>query len=257
MNNYEYLSETERLLLSQCPYNLTLTIEELTKPSAKKHENPGKPPRPQNSWIIFRKDYEANIRLLNPDVKQNVIHTAKGCSVKWKSQSIEVKNFFKILEKIACKNHEQIYPNYKYRPKNAKDSSYKKFIFWEQKKYAFISTKSSSTNDNSFQEAAEINASTSLTNNMTNNLSNLTSPAIHNNLSINSVTTLPILINNFSTFSNNQFIFALIPISTTPFISSPSSHVQISIPEYLTYNSTYMAGNLSNFSFDDCDSFTN
>ncbi|CAG8702616.1 10646_t:CDS:1, partial [Ambispora gerdemannii] len=93
------------------------------------------PPRPQNSWIIFRKDYEATLRRRSSDVKQEVKHTAHECSLKWRQLSSEVKHFFKILEKIACENHKRIYPNYKYKPKNAKNSNCKKFIFREQKKY--------------------------------------------------------------------------------------------------------------------------
>ncbi|CAG8559123.1 10754_t:CDS:2 [Ambispora gerdemannii] len=108
---------------------------ELTNPAKKKRNDFDNPPRPQNSWIIFRKDYEAHLRLRNPDVKQKVKHTAKECSLKWKSQPREVKHFFKTLEKIAYENHKHIYPNYKYKPKNAKDLRYKKFIFREQKKY--------------------------------------------------------------------------------------------------------------------------
>ncbi|CAG8479787.1 1632_t:CDS:2 [Ambispora gerdemannii] len=167
MNNFEYLSETERKLLNECPYSLTLTIEELTKPSKKIRINCDKPPRPQNSWIIFRKDFEANIRLRSPGVKKKVKITANECSLKWKLQSSEVKDFFKILEKIACENHKRIYPNYKYKPKHAKNSNYKEFIFREQKKYVFSSSvKSNTINSNSPQEAMQIDGmSSSLTSN--------------------------------------------------------------------------------------------
>ncbi|CAG8558194.1 903_t:CDS:1, partial [Ambispora gerdemannii] len=160
MNDIEYLSETERKLLNKCPYALTLTIEELTKPAKKIRNNCDKPPRPQNSWIIFRKDFEANIRLRSPGVKQKVKNTANECSLKWKLQSSEVKDFFKILEKIACENHKYIYPNYKYKPKDAKNANSKKFIFREQKKYVFPSSvKPDTINFNSLQKATQIDGS--------------------------------------------------------------------------------------------------
>ncbi|CAG8666980.1 8307_t:CDS:1, partial [Ambispora gerdemannii] len=101
------------------------------------HLNFENPPRPQNSWIIFRKDYQANLSLCNPNVKQNVKHMAQVCSLKWRQLSSEVKHFFKILEKIARENHKHTYPNYKYEPKNvknAKNSNCRKFILWGQKK---------------------------------------------------------------------------------------------------------------------------
>ncbi|CAG8469129.1 10955_t:CDS:1 [Ambispora gerdemannii] len=227
MNTYEYLTNTEKQLLSKCSYNLTLAIEELTKPSAKKRDNPDKPPRPQNRWIIFRKDYEANIRLLNPDVKQEVKRTAKGCSLKWKSQSREVKDFFKILEKIACKNHEHIYPNYKYRPKTSKDSSCKKFIFREQK-YPFTSSvKSTSINDHSCQ-VAESNASPSST-----------SLETHNNVNINRSidNSNEFLIYNNNLNDNDYLLDAdFNNINNNIIDSSPLSQAQIFIFDYSFYN---------------------
>ncbi|CAG8459636.1 3618_t:CDS:2 [Ambispora gerdemannii] len=72
MNNNEYLTETERQLLNEPPYDLTLEIEELTKPSKKNRNNSDKLPRPQNSWIIFRRDYQASLRCRSPNVRQEV-----------------------------------------------------------------------------------------------------------------------------------------------------------------------------------------
>ncbi|CAG8631367.1 6704_t:CDS:2 [Ambispora gerdemannii] len=162
MNDIEYLSKTERKFLSEHSYPLTLTIDELTKPAIKKNRNHD--PRPQNCWVIFRKDYEANKRLQNPDAKKTVKKITKECSLKWKSQSSEVKHFFKILEKIAFEKHKLMYPNYKYKPNNAKRSNYKKFRFREQKKYLSTSpAKSSAIDLNSPQEAIPIDGSSPLT----------------------------------------------------------------------------------------------
>ncbi|CAG8632320.1 10545_t:CDS:2 [Ambispora gerdemannii] len=133
--NYEYLTENERQILQQCPYRLTLSIDELTKSAVKRHYDFDKPPRPQNSWIIFRRNYAAYLRLWDRDSKSKITETAKECSLKWQKLSSEVKNFFKVLAKIACENHKLVYPNYKYKPKSARNSSGKEFIFREQKKY--------------------------------------------------------------------------------------------------------------------------
>ncbi|CAG8632468.1 5207_t:CDS:2 [Ambispora gerdemannii] len=53
---------------------VTLSIDELTKSAVKNRLNP---PRPQNSWVIFRRDYEAHLRLCNQNVKSKVKETAK------------------------------------------------------------------------------------------------------------------------------------------------------------------------------------
>ncbi|CAG8493156.1 8850_t:CDS:2 [Ambispora gerdemannii] len=65
-------------------------------------------------------------------------------------------------KKIAYENHKSLYPSYK--PKSAKDSSVKKWVFREQKKYALTSShKPSSTSNNSPpQETAQIFRSSSL-----------------------------------------------------------------------------------------------
>ncbi|CAG8594381.1 10188_t:CDS:1 [Ambispora gerdemannii] len=159
--NYKYLTDNERQILQQCPYQLTLSINELTKSAVKKRHNP---PRPQNSWVIFRRDYEAHLRLCNQNIKSKVKETAKECSLKWRKLSSEVKYFFKILEKIACENHKRTYPNYKYKPKHAKNSSHKEFIFREEKKYVSISsTKFCTITSNSPQETIQIDGPPFLT----------------------------------------------------------------------------------------------
>ncbi|CAG8566306.1 13583_t:CDS:1 [Ambispora gerdemannii] len=249
MNNYEYLSNTEKELLSRCPYSLTLTIETLTKPSAKKYSNV-EPPRPPNCWILFLKDFTAKLHLNSPDIKRNVKDTTKECSLKWKSQPSDVIYFFKILEKIASKNHGHIYPNYKYKPKKTKGSSYKKIIFREQRKYIVTSSaKSSSMNDNPFQGGAESNTSPSTTQYKPQSAS-IENLSDDNDL-LDKYFDIDIDINNNLIFTSGPI--STIPdtkntasIATTPFNSSP--------PEYLTYDFTYRVGNLSNINCDICNS---
>ncbi|CAG8601121.1 12222_t:CDS:1 [Ambispora gerdemannii] len=153
----KYLIYNEILSLQRCPYQLTLCIEELTKSDY--------PPRPQNSWIIFRRDYEAYLRSCDPHVKQKVKETAKECSLKWKELSSEAIHFFKMLEEIAHENYKRIYPSCKYKPKKTKNASYKEFVFREQKSYAFVSLPMSS--------------SLSLRNNIMNDTALTTSDSIH------------------------------------------------------------------------------
>ncbi|CAG8559144.1 10755_t:CDS:2 [Ambispora gerdemannii] len=95
-------------------------VVELTKP-ARKRGNSAKPPRPQNSWIIFR-----------------------------------------------------------YKPKNTKDSSAKKWVFRELKRYALTSSHnpSSTSNNSPPQEAAQIVMSSSLNINVNNNNDSLRSSQI-------------------------------------------------------------------------------
>ncbi|CAG8453545.1 309_t:CDS:1 [Ambispora leptoticha] len=100
---------------------------------------------------------------------------------------------------------------------------------------------------------------------MTNFTSHYNPHAFHNDVKISSTCT-PIV--NFSAnfldhrflYDNNPnfFIFnsasidaANTSIIPTALISLPTSQAQISIPEYLNYDSTYIAGNLSDITFED------
>ncbi|KAF0433380.1 MATA-HMG [Gigaspora margarita] len=102
--------------ISNPPYNLSLSLDILLAPSRK---SPTHLPRPQNSFVLFRKDYNARMRLLNSIKSENL--SAKCISanakVEWSRQPATVKNFFKVLAKEADKRHKKMFPHYKYQPK--------------------------------------------------------------------------------------------------------------------------------------------
>src|SRR6266542_830737 len=51
------------------PYQLALSIEELLAPSKRKNKSSRyRPPRPQNAFILFKKDLVARIRRDSPDI---------------------------------------------------------------------------------------------------------------------------------------------------------------------------------------------
>ncbi|CAG8562452.1 2238_t:CDS:2, partial [Ambispora gerdemannii] len=249
--NYNYLNHNDLLGLSKCPYQLTLSIEELTKPFVKNCDESDKPPRPQSSWIIFRRDYEAHLRLCYQHVKPKVKETAKECSLKWRKLPSEVKHLFKILEKVACENHQNLYPNYKYKPKNTKDTTNKKWIFREQKKYAFAPLPMSSSptlrneilnNTASIIECSRtvITTSTIIDNTypfMINTNINATATAVVVDDYITNIYEAPInesiimimSLNNSS--SLNQF-FTNNPITSSISLSLSESLSQLFIPEY-------------------------
>ncbi|CAG8573239.1 10813_t:CDS:1 [Acaulospora morrowiae] len=113
-------SKLEHELLRNPPYELTLTIEELTKPSDKKRCKKDslelKVPRPPNGYILYRKDFGAKIKLTQPNLKVQDI--SKMSSEHWKKEDSMVKLFFKILAEIQGENHNKQYPGYKYNPRS-------------------------------------------------------------------------------------------------------------------------------------------
>ncbi|RIA99646.1 hypothetical protein C1645_730726 [Glomus cerebriforme] len=101
------------LLPPDLPYELTLPFEELLLPKPMKN---GKIPRPQNPWMLFRKDFTAKIKIFSKINKLRVQDISSLASNSWKQQPPQVKQFFDILHISAKEIHNVIYPDYKFRP---------------------------------------------------------------------------------------------------------------------------------------------
>ncbi|CAG8670484.1 32147_t:CDS:1, partial [Racocetra persica] len=98
------------------PYRLVLSLDVLLAPSRRSLTHL---PRPQNSFLLFRKDYNERMRLSsrNKSKKLSAKTISENAKLEWSQQSPIVKNFFKVLAKEADKRHKQMFPNYKYQPK--------------------------------------------------------------------------------------------------------------------------------------------
>ena len=119
------LNKFKMLSLKKPSCTLYLTIEELTSPSlesrAYKNFDEGKttiPPRPLNSFMIFRKNFQAGVNI-------HVKDTAKKVQESWNEVSSEVRCFFELLSKMAREKHLEKFPDYKYSPKKTSKNSIK------------------------------------------------------------------------------------------------------------------------------------
>ncbi|CAG8479235.1 1763_t:CDS:2 [Paraglomus occultum] len=81
---------------------------------------PVTPPRPQNAWVLYRKNFEKCLRLQNPDGVFRVKDVSKKASLQWKEEPSEVKQYFCALSKFAQYVHRYTYPYYVYHPKRRK-----------------------------------------------------------------------------------------------------------------------------------------
>ncbi|CAJ0649117.1 15629_t:CDS:1, partial [Entrophospora sp. SA101] len=127
------LSDEEVKLLQNPPYELTLSFEELISPADNTNKPSRKPkknrpsnsaevastttivvdikiPRPQNAWVLFRKDYEAKQRLRFPEKALKMKNISTDAGEHWRNESMKVKRFFDILSKLAHEKHKSIYP---------------------------------------------------------------------------------------------------------------------------------------------------
>ncbi|CAG8688637.1 14012_t:CDS:1 [Dentiscutata erythropus] len=117
----------EEFLRIHPPIELTIKRDELISPSidsrnASNHDkNPEKykTPRPLNSFMLFRKNFQAELKSLGVDIKNGTI--SRLASKIWKEQPDPVKNYFKIAAEAASKIHKEKNPSYRYSPqKNRK-----------------------------------------------------------------------------------------------------------------------------------------
>ncbi|CAI2188160.1 1710_t:CDS:2 [Funneliformis geosporum] len=109
----------EEILDKYSDIKTILTIPELLAPATKSRAQGT--PRPQNAYIIFRKDISKGLYILNHrdgQKSKSVIYTSKIASFIWRTikSSTREFEFWMKLYRIACLKHSETYENYKYRP---------------------------------------------------------------------------------------------------------------------------------------------
>lgn len=85
--------------------------------------------RPENAFILFRRKccedrqqaQEEAAAADGPTKKQRQADLSKTISQQWKGLSTEERQYWEQLAKEKKKEHEQMYPNYVYRPQRARD----------------------------------------------------------------------------------------------------------------------------------------
>ncbi|KAF0507833.1 MATA-HMG [Gigaspora margarita] len=111
------------LLSNSPPYVLTLEVEELISPpsnsrrATKFRKNPSSspPPRPQNAYVLFRRDFIAKMK--QQGMKMTFADVSRLAIEEWRKLPAEVLRYFEILEQLAKDKHKEIYLDYRYSPK--------------------------------------------------------------------------------------------------------------------------------------------
>ncbi|CAG8569759.1 4089_t:CDS:1 [Acaulospora colombiana] len=94
----------------------TLPLPELITPSV--NVRTVKNPRPQNSFVIYRRNVQAEIaKDKGTNAAGRLDFVSKHAAKKWKQESSEVKELYGFLATCAKKVHDYMYPGYVYQPK--------------------------------------------------------------------------------------------------------------------------------------------
>ncbi|CAG8473489.1 2226_t:CDS:1, partial [Paraglomus brasilianum] len=124
-------------LLIYPPYILTLCLDVLLDPTYNQRKSL---PRSQNSWILFRKDFEGRLRAQFPDKSFTIHEVSKIAGNQWKVQPGLVKAYFGVLSKLAQERHKRAYPDYVYKPRRTKQRKRNgEYLFKNMNKDTFTS----------------------------------------------------------------------------------------------------------------------
>ncbi|CAG8617563.1 7940_t:CDS:1 [Paraglomus occultum] len=136
INLIENLTVYERNLLLRPPYVMTIPLDNLLNPR-KSRSRTNSPPRPQNAWVIFRKDFENRLRTQYSNLPHSVNKISKMASKHWSKLPRVVKQYFEVLSKLALLRHKAAFPGYRYRPKGKQQQS-EVWVFKNINKSAFV-----------------------------------------------------------------------------------------------------------------------
>jgi hypothetical protein len=126
----EVLAELDPLTYSRILRQISLPIEKLICP--KKKSRKGNIPRPQNSFVIYRRDFMSKVKLnYGHEISSNLPFVSTKAAKWWSSESSEVKNTYQIIADLARKVHVKVYPDYVFKPKKRanKYTTIKDFFF--------------------------------------------------------------------------------------------------------------------------------
>ncbi|CAG8586574.1 12857_t:CDS:2 [Ambispora gerdemannii] len=93
--------------------SLFLSLEELLAP-CKKTRTKSTTQRPQNDYVIYRKEVQAETLHFFPETKFTDI--SKIASEKWEAETQERRNFFTFLAAIGNLIHSDVFPDYQFKP---------------------------------------------------------------------------------------------------------------------------------------------
>ncbi|GBC07346.1 hypothetical protein RclHR1_00740029 [Rhizophagus clarus] len=113
----EVISEMDPLTYTKILQKITMPIEYLISPRRKSRKG-NTPPRPQNSFLIYRRDFMSKLTTnYGPEISSNLSYVSSNAGKWWSSESQEVKNIYKLIADLAKKVHERTYPGYVFKPK--------------------------------------------------------------------------------------------------------------------------------------------
>ncbi|TQN75234.1 Silenced mating-type M-specific polypeptide Mc [Colletotrichum shisoi] len=80
--------------------------------------------RPPNAFILYRSDFQAQLKQMNPHIQNHDISKRLGAA--WNSESHEVRERYRALAKAYKERHNKMHPDYRYTPRKPSEKRRRK-----------------------------------------------------------------------------------------------------------------------------------
>ncbi|CAB4438637.1 unnamed protein product [Rhizophagus irregularis] len=135
INEYPFTTSyiNNQLIDTNLNNNQTTTVmmnsqqQPLSQRSTKRRRNRDTPPRPLNSFMIYRREYQKKIKEQNPNILLSELsRISKSAADKWASEPQQVKQIYAEKARAEKERHMKLYPNYVYCPRRPSRSKQRK-----------------------------------------------------------------------------------------------------------------------------------
>ncbi|CAG8448111.1 14472_t:CDS:1 [Dentiscutata erythropus] len=90
----------------------------LSQRSTKRRRNRDTPPRPLNSFMIYRREFQKKIKEQNPNILLSELsRISKSAADQWANEPQNVKQIYAEKARFEKEQHMKLYPNYVYCPR--------------------------------------------------------------------------------------------------------------------------------------------
>ncbi|CAG8785623.1 17442_t:CDS:1 [Racocetra fulgida] len=113
-NYKEFISEKDE-------FKFRHTILQLLAPCKKTRGKRGRITRPQNAFILYRKDFQDEIKEEYPDANFEKISQIVG--ERWAKETDKIKNQYTLLAELCGRVHNELFPNYKFKPRSKEEET--------------------------------------------------------------------------------------------------------------------------------------
>jgi len=104
-----------------------MNTQPLSPRATKRRRNRDTPPRPLNSFMIYRREYQKKIKEQNPNILLSELsRISKSAADEWANEPQQVKQIYAEKARAEKERHMKLYPNYVYCPRRPSRSKQRK-----------------------------------------------------------------------------------------------------------------------------------